>query len=209
MHIKRRGSTACLYRSRWVPKGANGNTHGYAVQAYVGGLPDASSTIPGELAAKLTPEELDYVEQRICVPARDAAARARQEAERREVDPVWRLAEARRLVNEAVERSQLRRVPQDAVRPIAEALGRVGVVGEVNHRSQMQQSDPLSDALRAIRAAANAVREGAFGSAPHTGARMTRAYSLWAQIVAEVDGTAADSLLAALQRRGFVKRRRN
>jgi hypothetical protein len=200
---------ACLYRSRWVPKGVNANTHGYAVQTYVGGLPIASPTIPAELAAKLTPEERDYVEQRICAPARDAAARARQDAEQRQVDPVWRLAEARRLVDEAVEHSQLRRVPRDAVRPIAEALGRVGVVGESNHRPQGQQSDPLSGALGAIRAAANAVRDGALGSAPHTGARTTRVYSLWAQIVAEVDGTAEDSLLAALQQRGFVKRRRN
>lgn len=209
MHIKRRGRTACLYCSHWVAKGTNGNTHGYAVQSYVGGLPDTSPTLPAGLATKLTPDEREYVERSICAPARDAAARARQEAERRQVDPVWRLTEARRLVDEAVEHSQLRRVPRDAVRHIAEALGRVGVVGESNNIPQGQQSDPLSGALGAIRAAANAVREGTLGSAPHTGARTTRVYSLWAQIVAEVDGTAEDSLLAALQQRGFVKRRRN
>jgi hypothetical protein len=192
-----------------VLTGPNGNTHGYAVQTYVGGLPDTSPTLPAGLAAKLTPEEREYVERSICAPARDAAATALEEAERREVDPIWRLAEARRLVDEAVERSQRRQVPRDAVRPIAEALERICVLGSVDHRPKIQGSDALSEALMAIRAAAMAVREGALGAAPSTGARTTRAYSLWAQIVAEVDGTAEDSLLAALQQRGFVKRRRN
>lgn len=39
MHKKVRGKSACLYRSSWVPKGTNGNTHGYAQQTFVGSLP--------------------------------------------------------------------------------------------------------------------------------------------------------------------------
>lgn len=208
MHIKRRGRMACLYRSRWVPKGTAGNTHGYAVQTYVGSLPSDSCALPNGLAAGLTAEERDCVERSICGPARAAADRTRQEAAQREVDPVWRLAEARRLVDEAVERSHRRRVPRDTVQPIAEALGRVNVFGAPEQRPPPQRADPLSDALLAVRAAASAVRDGVLGFAPASGARTTRTYTLWAQIVAEVDGTADSSLLEALQERGFVKRRR-
>lgn len=200
---------ACVYRSRWVPKGANGNSHGYALQTYVGGLPQDSCAIPDALAARLSVEERDYVERSVCAPAREAVERNRQEGEQREADPVWRLAEARRLVEEAVERSQRRRVPRDHVQAVAEALGRVDAYGAAGQRLQAQRPDPLSEALTAIRAAASAVKEGAIGSAPSAGARTTRAYAMWAQIVAEVDGTADNSLLAALQFRGFVKRRRN
>lgn len=208
MHIKRRGRTVFLYRSRWVAKGAAGNTHGYAVQAYVGGLPENARDIPGALAGKLTAEERDYVERSICAPAREAANRAQQDVERREVDPMWRLAEAARLVDEAVERSQRRRVPRDGVQRIADALSRVNTFGANDSRPQPKPADPLSDALTAMRAAAAAVRDGTVGSAPTSGARTTRAYALGGQIVAEVDGTADNSLLEALQARGFVKRRR-
>jgi hypothetical protein len=136
-----------------------------------------------------------------------AAERARHEAERRELDPIWRLAEARRMVDEAAQRSQRHRVPPDAVQPIVQALERVSVIG-VAHQRTPPRGDPLSDALTAMRAAAAAIRSGDVGSAPRTGARTTRTYALWAEIVAEVDGTADNSLLASLQARGFVKRRR-
>lgn len=208
MHIKRRGRMACLYRSRWVPKGAAGNTHGFAVQTYVGGLPLDAGAIPDALAAQLAADERDCVERRVCAPAREAAERARKEAERRELDPIWRLAEARRLVDEAAQRSQRHRVPQDVVQPIVQALERVSVIAAAQPRTPPPRSDPLSDALTAMRAAAAAIRSGHVGTAPSAGARTTRTYALWAEIVAEVDGTADDSLLASLQGRGFVKRRR-
>lgn len=199
---------ACLYRSHWVPKGRVGNTHGYAVQTYVGSLPRDSDAIPEALASVLTADELSYVERSICGPAREVADRVRREAALRDGDPIWRLAEAERLVSEAVERSHQRRVPRDAVEPIAKSLGRLNVLGASEQRATPQRSDPLSDALAAVRAAASAIRDGAVGSAPASGARTTRTYVQWARIVAEVDGTADDSLLDALQARGFVKRRR-
>lgn len=209
MHIKRRGRTACLYRSRWVPKGASSNTHGYALQSYVGSLPVDSCAFPEELAGKLTDCERDYVERSICEPARMVDDLARQEAVRRETDPVWRLVEARRLVDEAVERSQRRRVPRDCVQPVADALERVSVFDSVDARQQLHLTNPMLHALTVIQAAAAAVRDGAIGTAPDSGARTTRAYALWSQIVAEIEGTVDNSLLGALQVRGFVKRRRS
>jgi hypothetical protein len=118
------------------------------------------------------------------------------------------LSEAERLVREAADRSQRQKVAGHAVQRIREALSDVGVFGAAERHLQTKVPDPLGDALSAIRSAAVAVRAGAIGSAPESGARTTRAYALWGQIVAEVDGTADDSLLAALQERRFVKRRR-
>ncbi len=54
MHKKTRGKTAYLYRSSWVPKGANNNTHGYAQQTFVGSLPVHACALPDELHSRLT-----------------------------------------------------------------------------------------------------------------------------------------------------------
>lgn len=62
MHIKKRNGRASLYRSRYVRMGADGNTHGFAEQAFVGSLSLDAQEIPEELAAKLSPEERAYVE---------------------------------------------------------------------------------------------------------------------------------------------------
>lgn len=208
MHIKNRGRLACLYRSEWVRKGAEGNAHGYAVQHYVGSLPVDSSAVPESLKSLLTSAELEFIDRKVCQPARDAVERTQREAMRREADPLWRLAEAERLVRDAAERSQRQKVSGHHVQRLREALSDVGVFGAAERPPQAKHVDPLGDALDAIRSAAVAVRAGAIGSAPESGARTTRAYALWGQIVAEVDGTADSSLLAALQERRFVKRRR-
>jgi hypothetical protein len=105
MHKKIRGNIACLYRSSWVKKGAVGNTHGYAVQTYVGSIPVRATSVPDALEEVLTADELEYVMSAICMPAVEAAARLRQQVELRERDPCWRLDEAVRLIDEAAIRS--------------------------------------------------------------------------------------------------------
>lgn len=105
MYKKIRGNIACLYRSSWVKKGAVGNTHGYAVQTYVGSIPVRATSVPDALEEVLTAEELAYVISAICVPAVVAAEQLKQRAELRERDPCWRLEEAARLINEAAVRS--------------------------------------------------------------------------------------------------------
>lgn len=212
MHKKTRGRTACLYRSRWVPKGTDGNTHGYAVQTFVGSLPVDACSVPDELASRLTEQERRYVEASICRPAREAAEQARREAEQREADPLWRLAEAARLVDESGQRSQQRRVPRARVEAVQDALMRVHVLDPVDARpAPDKRADPLQEALTAIRAAAAAVRAGAYGRAPETGVRATRPYRLWSDIWEAVSGTDGGptngSLMRALQDRGFAKSR--
>jgi hypothetical protein len=213
MHMKVRGKTAHLYRSRWVPKGTNGNTHGYAVQSFVGSVPVDACSLPDELASRLTEQERSYAAKAICRPAREAAERARREAEQREADPMWRLVDAARLVSEVVERSQRRRVPRVRVQELTEALSRVQLLEplEVKGPVQERRSDPLQDALTTVRAAAAAVRNGNYGRAPETGVRSTRAYKLWSEIyeaVCGVDGgPTSGSLMRALQDKGFAKSR--
>lgn len=64
-------------------------------------------------------------------------------------------------------------------------------------------SDPLVVALKAIRAAALAVRGGNYGHAPIDGARRSKPYEIWMEISRDIDGTSGpDGLLRALQRCG-------
>lgn len=211
MHKKTRGKTAYLYRSSWVPKGTNNNTHGYSQQTFVGSLPAQACALPDDLASRLTEPERAYVETTICRPAREAAERARREGEQRETDPLWRLTEAGRLVGEAAERSQRRRVHRQRVQEVTDALAKVQLLDPIETKAPERRADPLQDALGTIRAAAAAVRGGAYGRAPETGVRSTRPYRLWSEIYEAVCGTDGDpnsgSLLRALQDRGFAKSR--
>ncbi len=211
MHKKTRGKTAYLYRSSWVPKGTNNNTHGYSQQTFVGSLPVQACALPDELASKLTEPERAYVETTICRPAREAAERARRDAEQRETDPLWRLAEAARFASEAAERSQRRRVHRQRVQEVTEALAKVHVLDPIDAKVPEKRADPLQEALNAVRAAATAVRGGAYGRAPENGVRSTRPYRLWSEIYEAVCGTDGGptngSLMRALQDRGFAKSR--
>jgi len=212
MHKKTRGKTAYLYRSSWVPKGAKNNTHGYSQQTFVGSLPVHACALPNELASRLTEPERDYVEATICRPAREAVERARRDAEQRDIDPLWRLAEAARFAAEAAERSQRRRVHRQRVQEVSDALAKVQVLDPiVETKAPDRRPDSLQEALHAIRAAAAAVRSGAYGRAPENGVRSTRPYRLWSEIYEAVCGTDGDpsngSLMRALQDRGFAKSR--
>lgn len=182
--------------------------HGYSVQVYVGSIPVDAEHVPDPLRAKLSPAELAAVEVRVCAPARAARIRREADASLRAQGPGWRLDKAVELVKEAAELSQTKRVHGARIQALQHALADVKAQGSDSSRVASSQSDVMQVALLTIRAAATAVREGALGSAPASGARTTRVYALWAEIVAEVDGTANNSLLDALQARGFVKRRR-
>ncbi|WP_197032980.1 hypothetical protein [Thiomonas sp. FB-Cd] len=105
MHLKFRRNQALLYRSTWVPKGAQGNTHGYSRQSYLGSIPLTAAAIPDALQSKLTADELAFVESKICGPARQRAAEEQRAAELCERDPGWRIEEAQRLLGEAADRS--------------------------------------------------------------------------------------------------------
>ena len=207
MHIKQRRGRALLYRSKWVPRGAAGNTHGYTRQVYVGSIPVDATDVPAELRERLTKEEVEFVEKSVCQPARDRIADQAREAERRERDPAWRVAEAQRLVEEAVERSAEQPVTAAAVTQLREKLERLRVAGDQAKPRAGPAADPLAEAVSAVRAAAQAVATGRYGNAPAEQVRTTRTYKLWSELFELLQGERDTSLLRALQSKGFVKKR--
>ena len=211
MHLKHRRGNALLYRSQWVPKGTDGNTHGYSRQAYVGSLPLAAESITAALLPKLSEDERTFMDAKVCAPAREAAERQRTEAERWERDPGWRLEEAQRLANEAVERSAGMPVSAASLGALQEALARLKTDGSAPSSAATAMSkvtdDPLQSALAAVQGAARAVATGRYGSAPAEQVRSTKTYRLWADFWEATQGEGDASLLRALQARGFVKRR--
>lgn len=207
MHIKQRRGRALLYRSTWVPKGAEGNTHGFTRQVYVGSIAQDAASVPAELRERLARDEDEFVEKTVCQPARERIAAQAREAEVRQRDPAWRVAEAQRLVEEAVERSAERPVTVTAVTRLREQLERLQVAGDQAKPRAGSTTDPLAEALSAVRAAAQAVASGRYGKAPAKDVRGTRPYKLWAQLLEAVQGEGGGSLLRALQDRGYVKRR--
>lgn len=213
MHIKRRGARALLYRSTWVPKGAAGNTHGYSTQTLVGSLSIHALSLPPEIHGKLTDDEVKFVNAKLIQPARQAVEEVKRAAQLRESDPLWRLEEAARLSAEAAVCSERANVPASKVAAIHAALVKVRTITPMQPNAPIApvadtgRSDPLQEALAAIRAARDAVLAGRYGSAPAEGVRATRPYKLWAEIFEAVSGTDGNSLMRALQTKGFAKTR--
>lgn len=209
MHIKKRNNTLSLYRSVWVPKGVCGNTHGFSQQKFVASLPEDTTVIPENIADYLTPQEAAFVEHRICSPARAAQAEARAAAVKREADPVWRIEEAARLLDEAAVRSAEALVPEVRVHRIVTAACKIHTIGQQSTRSNpaVVHSDPLRDALAALQTAAQAVKAGRYGNGPSEGMKSTSIYALWLELQEALEGAQEGSLMRCLQARGFVKTR--
>jgi len=218
MHIKRRGTRAMLYRSSWVPKGSAGNTHGYSTQEFVASISLDAEGVPPELESKLSAVELEYLETKVFQPARVAEEQRRKQREHHAIDPIWRLDEAARLSAEAAVLSEQGAVPNIKVAAVQAAISRVRMIAPVptastttkpqlSAHTEAGRSDPLREALAAIKTARDAVIAGRYGSAPAEGVRSTYAYKKWSEIFEAVEGTGGDSLLRALQAKGFAKTR--
>jgi hypothetical protein len=209
MHAKFRRNAAHLYRSHWTPKGAAGNTHGYASQEYVGSLALTCTVVPEALVQLLSDDERRYVDDAICRPARESAIKAKLDAEVHEADPSWRLEQAIQLIREAADRGAGRRVSKDLAHRLSHVVSTLQSEPAVAPSSPKEQPRPdaMEEALRAVQAATSAVRAGTYGSAPDTGARNTRTYRVWMQIYEAVCGRGDESLMRALQARGFAKSR--
>ena len=199
-----------LYRSHWVPKGANGNSHGYSQQTFVGSLPVDADALCTALAIKLSTEEHAFLETKLFQPSRLASQQKQRAVEIRDADPLWRLGEAERLTLEAAHRSEKGAVPNAKVFAVQAALAKVRTIMQASIQSppaEQLKSDPLKDALVAIKAARDAVLGGRYGSAPVEGVRSTYPYRLWADIFETVGGSEGNSLMRALQTKGFAKTR--
>ena len=205
VHIKKRGNRAMLYRSSWVPKGADGNTHGYSKQEYQGSLSLQAEDLPAALRARLTAEEVEFVMARVVTPARKVAASLAEQQAARLHDPLWRIEEALRLLQEAGTLSERALVPSSRIDLLRGELQKIKTLQSGSLRAA-PPADPLSDALDALRHAASSVRSGRYGDAPAEGVRSSKTYQTWVQIYREIEGSAGrNSLLRALQGRGFAK----
>lgn len=217
MQIRKRNGRAVLWRTSWVPKGAEGNSHGYRTEKYVGSLPLAATELPVELAAKLNLEEKDLLKARILEPARRAEAERERAAAAHEADPVWRIEDALRLLDEALTRSHesheahgspvsselLARLHDAIARWPARPARRAPLSG-----SARSEPNVLQPVIAAMEHAASAVRAGALGAPTAGKVRTTPAYHAWSAISAHVlDSKREDTLLRALQDAGVVKRR--
>lgn len=208
MHAKKRKNRFSLYRPRYVRKGAEGNTHGYQDPKFVGSLPFDAQEIPEELAAKLLPDEIEYVENTIVLPARHAAEQSRRlvEEERRaredrERDPRWRLDEALKLLMDAgrLVSEAGRGIDAAKVNALGAVLEKLAVAGKV-------RKDPLDAVVAAVVSATAAVKSGHYGNAPSGNPRNSQEYERWLRIRAVVE-TGPDSLMKALQAKGWVTKK--
>lgn len=207
MHIKRRGSRAMLYRSHWIAKGAQGNTHGFSSQRFVGSLSLDAQALPEELAARLTPTELAFVEERVFQPARQAAEREQRLLTARARDPLWRVDEAIRLLKEACALATERHIPPGRVKELREVVAALPGVSQSDEPKRSAR-DPLSVAVTALQVAAEAVAEGQYGSPVPGTSRKSSVYQHWQSVTRHVEGGGSGvSLLKALQARGWVKTR--
>lgn len=202
MHIKKRGTKALLYRSTWVSKGTEGNSHGFSRQVYVGSMSLLATEIPSGTGTKLTPAERELVERQVVRPAQQALACAQANAQKRVRDPLWRLEEGLRLLREAAALSAQGAVPASRVRELHAALASIQSIGA---SSRPVERDPLEVAVEGLRNAAQAVANGHYGPAPEEGVRKSPIYVRWLEISEQVDGSAPDGLLRQLQARGWVK----
>lgn len=206
MKINLRGRRAYLYRRRWVPAGP-GVSHAHPAEDYLGAIDTDAETIPTELLRVLTEAEHAQLREKVLLPA----TQARAAAAKRESDPLWRIAEASRLLAEAAHCSQSNLVSSNALTAARQSLDKIRLSDPAPVRTPTSEprpsADKLSDALVAVKAAAEAVRMGAYGKAPVEGARSTRAYRLWSDIFQAVE-SGERSLLRALQEKGFVKWRK-
>jgi len=205
VNFKRRGNCISLYRSVWVPKGPD-VPHGYTRQYYVGSIRADATSLPPELSHMLSHDECVLLERKVLRPARYAQEEELQYAKARETDPIWRLEEALRLINEAAARSQANAVVASHVQLLKTAADKVKTIGAAAV-TPPPPSDPLRDALMAIEAAAEAVRQGRYGRAPSNGFRKTAVFKQWTKILAGINGDER-SLLRALQAVGFATRRK-
>ncbi|CAM2191250.1 conserved protein of unknown function [Paraburkholderia kururiensis] len=209
MHAKKRNKLVSLYRSRYVRKGATSNSHGYSTQEFVGSLPADAVEIPGDLLAKLSPEEIEYVENEVILPARQAAEQSRRQAEEqrraaeaRERDPRWRIDEALRLLTDAgtLASGDGRCIDAAKVNALGAATETLAAAGNVRR-------DPLDAVVAAVVSATDAVKAGHYGNAPSGSPRDTQEYKRWLRI-REVVETGPNSLMKALQAEGWVTKKR-
>jgi hypothetical protein len=75
MYLKKlRNNRTALVESRYVRKGAAGNTHGYSAAVTLCRLPAMATSLPPDVAKRLTEDQLRYLELNLFMPNRRLGA---------------------------------------------------------------------------------------------------------------------------------------
>jgi hypothetical protein len=209
MHLKKlRNNRIALVESRYVRKGAAGNSHGYSTAVVLCRLPASATALPADVARRLTGAQRDFLEARLLAPNRRREAEARAAAQARELDPGWRLEQAQRLIDQARALSLHQTIDAAALAALRESVGALQPPATSAAQAAAASSpagDPLESAVEAVAAAARAVTAGCYGQAPPTGPRESIVYARWREINDALAGAGEHSLLRALQRCGWVR----
>lgn len=206
MYLKKlRNNRVALVESRYVRKGANGNTHGYSAPMTLCRLSAEATSLPTELAKRLNEGQLRYLEEKLLVPNRRREAEAKAAADARAKDPRWRLQEAARLVAEARLLCQHKAVNTAVIAALRCELDALQPPSKPTTPAPVRTEDPLKAAILAVRAASRSVTGGHYGDAPKASVRETEVYKLWQELNEAVSDAGSDSLLKSLQGRGWVK----
>ena len=142
MKINLRGRRAYLYRRRWVPAGPD-VPHAHPAEDYLGAVDADAEFIPPELLSVLTEAEQAQLREKVLLPA----TQARAAAAKRELDPLWRIAEASRLLTEAAHCSQSALVPGSSLSAAKRALESIRLIDNVPTRPAAPPPRPSDDKI--------------------------------------------------------------
>lgn len=201
--IRKNKHTARIMRQQYVRKGSEDNDHGFVRQVPLATISLSATQVPPKISEILSTKELEHLQRLVIQPAIQHAERLRKAAEVRERDPVWRLHEAIKWLEEAAQRSEHAAIP-DALRQRLDTASAGFLPSPVN---QHCRADPIDEAIKFVKQATAAVEQGYYGRNTEEPVRKdTPAAKRWADLRAVLlDET--DSLQAALQETGWVVKR--
>lgn len=208
MYLKKlRNKRVALVESRYIRKGAAGNTHGYSEAVVICRLPASTTSLPTDVDQRLNEAQRRFLDVELLLPNRRLEAEAKAAEEAKERDPTWRLVEAARLIAEARSLCQSQPVDTSVIRRVRDTLNELAPPDLPLNGLSDQPADPLKAAISAVQAAARAVALEYYGAAPETGARESSVYKRWQALNAAVTGPEGESLQRVLQRAGWVKKK--
>ena len=173
-----------------------------------GALPIDAESVPPELRKRYeyTEDELAYIERKICAPARLRRAAKEAAAEAKAVDPVWRINEAVRLLEEVVSSCS-----EEAISTVHSQLDLLqNIVGKVRSHFTVENTDSTSwlvslvaNACESLAKATALLDTPAIPKAQDTAIRQA-VNRCWQGLATE-----RSQLQLALQRKGYVATRAN
>lgn len=207
--IRKNKYTARVSRQVYVRKNSEGNPHPFTRMQSIGQISLSATEVPELFEKELTPEELERLIEVIIKPARKAKEQAKQEELQRQQDPNWRLREAIKLMDEAAALATgalSSKLGDEVEASFSKLRFQKSFVSNANGSSL---DDPIEKATQAVLLARDAVKSGYYGEASDGAvSRNTPVYKLWSDLRLSVLDGADDSLLATLQAKNWVNKRR-